>query len=288
MGIKREIRNYYNKYKRKRKIKKAKENPVTREVLYDSLSAVGLKCGEAVMLHSSLSGLGYVQNGPDTVINAFTDMLGKSGALLAPAYPVNDWSLDSIRNLQLLKKGTPTSLGIIPNKLILRQESERSLHPTHSWVGIGGEILEYLLKDHHLSVTPCGEKSPFDRILEVNGWVICLGCAWGRCTFWHVIEDRSVFPIEVYYPDLFYGGVQTKNGSIKKVAFKFHEPSLVPYRIDMNPNHESGIYERFKKYGVIREVGCGDGKMIAIKAKDFLKGQFLLLDEGITIYEGRP
>ena len=48
------------------------------------------------------------------------------------------------------------------------------------------------------------------------------------------------------------------------------------------------ILERFRRYGLVREGKIGGGKGVAVRARDFFKGLENLLEEGITIYKGKP
>ena len=253
--------------------------------LISHFQALGLRGGDTVMVHSSLSRLGYVEGGGDTVIEAFLEVLGPHGALLMPGYPVADFSVENLRNLPILEKHTSSRAGFITNRLLSRPGSLSSFHPTHRWIGVGLGA-DYLLKDHHQSVTPCGRFSPFERMLEINGWVMTLGCRWGQCTFWHVIEDRVNFPLQVYYPEQFAAPVRFPDGQVRAVEFKLHSPVLAPVRIDSRLDHETAILARFREWGLVRERKIGLGMAKAVRARDFMSGLGLLLEEGVTIYAG--
>lgn len=59
---------------------------VTRTDIADGLRATGLKAGMNVVVHSSLSSLGRVEGGPDTVIDALQEVLGPGGTLVMPTF----------------------------------------------------------------------------------------------------------------------------------------------------------------------------------------------------------
>src|SRR4051794_16843268 len=59
--------------------------PSTVETLAVQLAACGLKAGQTVIAHTSLSSLGYVVGGPVAVIQALLQVLGPSGTLMMPA-----------------------------------------------------------------------------------------------------------------------------------------------------------------------------------------------------------
>ncbi len=264
-----------------------KMNPISKLELISHFQALGLRDGDTVMVHSSLSRLGYVEGGGDTVIGAFLEVLGQRGTLLMPAYPVANFSVENLRNLPILEKHTPSFTGSVTNRLLSWPGALSSFHPTHRWVGVGPGA-DYLLKDHHQSVTPCGPCSPFERILEIDGWVLTLGSRWGQCTFWHVIEDRVDFPLQVYHHELFSAPVRFPDGRVRAVGFRLHSPALAPLRIDSRLDHEAVVLRRFREWGLVRERKIGLGKATAVRARDFMAGLGLLLEEGVTIYAGQP
>ena len=65
---------------------------ITRQVLVDDLKRLGVRDGDCVMLHSSLSSLGLVEGGADTVVEAFLDAMGPQGTLLTPAFTQGAWT----------------------------------------------------------------------------------------------------------------------------------------------------------------------------------------------------
>jgi len=51
----------------------------------EALQQLGVRPGGVLLVHSSLSSLGYVPGGPETVIQALLKALGPGGTLLMPA-----------------------------------------------------------------------------------------------------------------------------------------------------------------------------------------------------------
>jgi aminoglycoside 3-N-acetyltransferase len=156
----------------------------------DALRALGVQRGGVAMVHSSLSSLGHVPGGEETVILALLDALGPTGTLLMPAltyervtaaHPVFD-----IRT-------TPSNVGAIPEHFRLRAGTRRSLHPTHSVCGAGPRA-EELLAPHALDDTPCGPHSPFRLLREAGGQVVMLGCGLKPNTSMHAVEEVVVPP----------------------------------------------------------------------------------------------
>ena len=63
------------------------------------LHGLGLRPGDLVEVHSSLSSLGWVEGGGETVVRALMDVVGQQGGLVMPAFPFS-------RNLPLTEDET--------------------------------------------------------------------------------------------------------------------------------------------------------------------------------------
>lgn len=160
-----------------------------RRIASDSLSA-GLRPGGIVLVHSSLSSMGRVPGGPETVIRGLTRALGPEGTLLLPAL-----SYEHVGARQpvfdLLR--TPANVGVIPEHFRKRPGTVRSVHPTHSVCGIGPRLHD-ILGEHHLDQTPCGEHSPYRKLRDLSGQILFLGCGLRPNTSMHGVEELAKAP----------------------------------------------------------------------------------------------
>ena len=162
---------------------------VTQEMLENNLAALGVQAGDLLVVHSSLSSLGWVEGGEHTVIEALLECLGPQGTLFMPALSLGYFG--PRRPPPLFDPATTASVvGRIPESFRRRPESTRSLHPTHSIAGIGPRADE-LLGDHERSWTPCGRESPWGRIAHDRGKVLMLGVGTAACTMFHGPEEEA-------------------------------------------------------------------------------------------------
>lgn len=154
------------------------------------VTAVGVRSGGVLLVHSSLSSMGHVPGGAETVIRGLLQALGPDGTLLLPALSyevVTPWSpVFDVRR-------TPSNVGIIPETFRTRPGTARSIHPTHSVCAVGPRTAE-LLADHDRDTTPCGAHSPFHKLPDVDGQILMLGCGLRPNTSMHAIEETVVPP----------------------------------------------------------------------------------------------
>jgi aminoglycoside N3'-acetyltransferase len=179
---------------------------VAKQQIVDDLRALGVRPGVAVMMHSSLSALGPVEGGAETVVDALLEVVGPDGALLVPAFRDSVWGDPSeFTNSDcectpadgLCPSQQPGFQGIIPETVRRRPGSLRSCHPTHSWVGLGGPARR-LLEAHFRSPTPCGPGNPLELMTD-DDCVLTLGVMVDRVTLWHYYEERQHVPYAGHY-----------------------------------------------------------------------------------------
>src|SRR5262245_25669165 len=71
--------------------------PRSRADLRRDLEHLGLRPGDTVLVHSSLSRLGFVEGGAEAVIDALLDAIGPSGTLCMPSFPFDTYVADYLR-----------------------------------------------------------------------------------------------------------------------------------------------------------------------------------------------
>ncbi len=152
---------------------------VTREGLMKDLAALGLARGMDIMVHSSLSSIGHVLGGADTVIEALLAVIGKRGTVMMPSF--------NHRAAQVYNPmTTPTTNGAIPDAFWRRRDAVRSDHPTHAVAAVGPRA-ETFCSDHSKKGlwTP---DSPIGQFVHGNGHIVLLGVDHNATTAYHVAE----------------------------------------------------------------------------------------------------
>jgi aminoglycoside 3-N-acetyltransferase len=181
------------------------DHPASVASLERDLRALGMQPGSIVLVHSSLSALGWVCGGPQAVIQALMETLTPKGTLIMPAHsgdlsdpgrwsnppvPAEWW--DEIRatmpayHMHL----TPTrGMGRIAELFRTWPDVQRSNHPQVSFAA-WGKYAHQITASHALEIS-LGEGSPLARIYDLDGWVLLLGVGFGNNTSFHLSECRA-------------------------------------------------------------------------------------------------
>lgn len=167
--------------------------PLTRARLVEELRALGLRADDDVLVHSSLSRLGHVEGGADTVVDSLLDVVGPGGTVLFPTITATA-EHGPANPPRVVLAETPGWTGAIPEAARQRGDAVRSVHPTHSVVAIGARARE-LTDEHSGSATPCDEASPYGRLADRGGRVLLLGgVTHVSSTSLHGAEERAGVP----------------------------------------------------------------------------------------------
>src|SRR5687768_2555684 len=73
-------------------------DPVTldREDLVRAFREVGLRQGDGVFMHTSMSAFGEIRGGPATTVAALEEVLGPEGLIAMPAFPLTGSGIDHL------------------------------------------------------------------------------------------------------------------------------------------------------------------------------------------------
>ena len=165
------------------------------EQIARDLRVLGIRSDDVILMHSSLSALGYVEGGAKTVIDTLLAVL-QEGTILIPAL-----SYESVRpeSPEFSVVQTPSCIGRISETFRTRPGVLRSIHPTHSVCGMG-KLASEILSRHLDTDTPVGANSPFALLPQYGGTVLMLGCGLRPNTSMHGVEEL-VKPDYLLHPD---------------------------------------------------------------------------------------
>lgn len=182
--------------------------PVTKTEIKEAFAQIGLKIGSTVMVHTSLSAIGYVCGGAQTVIESLTETVGSEGTIMMPTQSWKNldpesgvhWSVTE-EYWQIIrdnwpaydKRITPTNtMGAVAEMFRSWPGVFRSDHPARS-VAAWGKNAEYLVSNHDFS-NIFGDGSPIGKLYELDGSVLLIGVGYDKNTSLHLADVRAVYP----------------------------------------------------------------------------------------------
>ena len=181
----------------------------TRSSLATDFRSLGVNLGSILLVHSSLSSLGFVCGGAEAVVLALLDVLGEKGTLVVPTHssdnsdpalwrhppvPQEWWSEIRASTPAYDPHTTRTRLmGAIAETVRIWPGALRSAHPQTSFAALGHRAHEIV--DGHAVDCLLGEQSPLARLEEREAKVLLLGVGWDVCTAFHLAEYRGSSPL---------------------------------------------------------------------------------------------
>lgn len=180
------------------------DDPNTVTSLVDDFRGLGISPGDTLLVHSSMSALGWVCGDAPAVVDALQDTVTETGTLVMPTHttqysdpadweqpPVPDDWVATIRERRPPYRTAVTpsrGMGAIPECFRCYPETIRSRHPEYSFSAWGAGARS-IVADHSYD-DGLGEGSPLARFYDRGGDVLLLGVDHERNTSLHLAEYR--------------------------------------------------------------------------------------------------
>ncbi len=187
-------------------VKKAIENnevPITKNILEEKIKSINIQEGDTIIVHASLSSLGYIIGGAEAIFDALLSAIGREGTIVVPSQTVeisdpSTWEYPPVPKewFEIIKEGMPAfnidrsyskAMGEFSNFVRMLPDSIRSNHPMYSFCAYG-KLAKKITENHKLDF-PFGKASPLERLYNLNSKVIMIGTDFDTNTSIHLAEN---------------------------------------------------------------------------------------------------
>jgi aminoglycoside 3-N-acetyltransferase len=254
--------------------------------LAHDLAAAGIVRGDVVVVHSSLSRIGDVEGGAETVIRSLRDVLGPEGTLVMPTFSDADTVFRDARDGRLVDlRSEPSLTGKVTEILRTTPGAVRSSHPFSSLCAVGTRA-DYLTSGHDLDRRIAHSASPLGRLHELGGKIVGLGVDAGPVSFYHVLEDTwADFPIDVYLEPEEITYLDASGERISRSITRY-KPDVRRTRIDQPGSRwlRAQMAAHLRSLGLMCGFNFGQAPSWVIEAQPLYDELKALAAEGVTIY----
>jgi aminoglycoside 3-N-acetyltransferase len=168
-----------------------------------------------------------------------------------------------LRGAEMNVRRSASQMGLLTEVFRRGRDVRRSLSPTHPLLAWGGRA-EHFLAGHHETDRPFGPDSPFQRLLDLDGKVLCIDAVPETVTFTHFLEDRihDRLPFALYERERYTGKVIDADG----------RPHLVPTRVlsdeSRRRRREDLLWKKARMLGITRRMRVGNTSLMLLRCRE--------------------
>lgn len=244
--------------------------PNTITSLKRDFKTLGVEHGSIIILHISLSKIGWTVGGPVSVIKALMQVLTSEGTLVMPTFtsdnsdpsrwenppvPKSWWNTIRQEMPAFKPKITPTRvMGVIAETFRNWSNVLRSNHPITSFAA-WGKYAKFITENHKLTAD-LGEDSPISRLYDLDGQILLVGVTHENNSSLHLAEYRSDFPGKKFISN---GCAMTVNNQRQWVEWEGLAHNSDDFK-QLGKDFESKINYKLGK------IGLAEARLISLRA----------------------
>lgn len=226
---------------------------------------VGIRLGDAVLIHSSLRRiLKEYEVTPYEVLQSLIGAVGSTGTVVFPLF-----NFDFTEGVPFDIRSTPSHMGVLTEAARTHPDVVRSGHPIYSFGAIGYNAEAFRVDNY----SGYGIRSPFAILLQLNGKIAVIDLDdQNSMTFYHHVEE--MYGVEWRYYKTFGGEYTNADGNTEHKSYQLFVRNIDKgVETHVNPMGDILWKEGFYR-GKMPGQGCG---MRTISARDlyFRTGQVI-------------
>jgi len=250
---------------------RSRDPEIGRAAILEALADVGVKKGDTLLVHSSLSACGHIVGGAKTIIEAIIETIGPDGNFFVPTFQRSECYLNGINKRWDHRPSDRRDraseavrwVGVLPLEFMrLFPDSPRGLHISHSWAGWGpraAEVLSHQAEDE----PPFSDSSCPMIVKDMGGRILLFGSPVGHMSFVHCFETH--FDLPGLGPS--YYDVRLADGTI---TWKFVPKGLPGPREFYSKDENARFFREAVARGLeIRRAKLGVGELKLIDCRQF-------------------
>jgi len=240
------------------------------------LDSLGLRSGDAVMLHAAFGNFNGFRGGAHHVIDCILDVLGPAGHLFMMSMAYTGSSREYVEGGNVFDvRRTPSQMGLLSESFRRRAGVVRSgnpLHPVLAW----GPRAQWVVADHENIGYSCGRGSPFEKLLELDAKALFFDVDLDVLTFTHYLEDlfKDSAPLAVYSAEPLEAPVIDNRGVAHRVkVYAFSRDAVT--RRDFTT-----LYDRLERAGKVRRDRIGNTSLAILRLRDLVSCAREIVESG--------
>lgn len=229
---------------------------ISAQELSRDLKAMGVACGDTILLRAGLGAIGKIQGGAETFLDVLLEIVGSEGTIVSLAFTDASF-LKRPSKSDFFHRGKKSYAGALPNTMIQRGNSFRSGHPMCSYVAIGKHAAA-IVSDHDENSLAY---EPVRRIIELEGKNMLIGCVENSPGFTtaHLAEADLGMSSLAVFPKLVSTYYESKDGRLE--LFRRPDPGFCS-------NSFYKFYALYVRAGLLKTGSVGDAYSIVAPARE--------------------